>query len=103
MKMPDTRLPVKLVGFREPIGFVDVGTIVGDGPRMKPARGGDVPAFGGDRIIAALQPGVHVSLTVDFAGVDPLVFAALNSPLAYLALQARRINPHWYLESDTDD
>jgi hypothetical protein len=75
-----------------PVGFVDVGTIAADGIKLKH------PADGDRRI--RTTGSAYVSIRVDFTAFDPLVLAAIFSPLAALALQFRRITAHWYLQGD---
>jgi hypothetical protein len=91
-------------------GFKPLGYIKSDGLKFKPAGGGRIPDDG-DGLLAPVsrdcvihgQASYTVSVRVQFTGFDrTLILAMTGDPLALLAYEARRINPHWYLEGVDD-
>lgn len=73
-----------------------LGTIREDGFRMK-TTAGDALAWPEGRTIK-LQQSYSVSFECDATAFGPLILATLFGPLAVLALEFSRINPHWYLD-----
>lgn len=95
---------MKLPTFEIPVGFRDLGVTNAEGFILKGTPDGydHCRTFGGD--IVRTHARYRLELKVDFQTVDRTVLLALcGDPLARLALQARRINPHWYLNGDPDD
>lgn len=93
MKAAEQRLPVMIGDHPNPVGFVNFGTLAEDGIKLKRPNG--------DQLLARGGRSVRLDLKVDFTGFDrALVGAIMGDPLALLAYQARRINPHWYLDGD---
>lgn len=102
MKAPERRLPVLVGDWPNPAGFVDIGTIAADGIKY---ANDDCRAVGGYPVkpppIRTLQDSYSMSITVSLEQFDrALVGAIIGDPLMWLAYEARRINPHWYLEGD---
>lgn len=104
MKAPAAqRLPVMVGDSSSPVGFVGIGTLGPDGFKERRRTGGDRKAWD-DQTVRTLQSRAYIEIKVDFTGCDETLFRAIcGDPLAYLAWQFRRLDPHWYLNGNDDD
>lgn len=96
MKSTERHLAVMAGDWPNPIGFVDIGTIADAG--LTPAE--QVLAYEQPVVdkVRTLQARHTVSLTFALEQINHAALEILFGPLALLAWQFRRINPHWYLE-----